>query len=141
MAARRVPLHVGLFLALTGARLSNPADLLTTGMATHYVPSSAIPALKSDLFSGSFHPGTAAADMLAIVLRHTAQAPPAPRGGLKEKLSFIETAMAPAIARLGAGGSCVDAVADVASALDDMVPFPAPCLLLASEMHLCGCLP
>lgn len=136
MAAQRMPLHVGLYLSLTGARLNNPVDLLTTGMATHYVPSVGLPALKNDLLSGTFSPENAADAMLAIVQRHSVEAPPAPLGGLKDKLPFIEAAMAPGIALMGAGGTCVDAVAEVAKALTTIVRFPAPCLLLATKIHV-----
>jgi len=42
----RLPGCVGLWMALTGARLG-PADLLLLGLATDYVPSRRIPALKA----------------------------------------------------------------------------------------------
>lgn len=36
--AVRAPGTLGLYLGLTGARVTNPADLLYLGLATHYVP-------------------------------------------------------------------------------------------------------
>ena len=39
---------VGTFLALTGTRVANPGDLLTTSLGTHYVPSDAVDALADD---------------------------------------------------------------------------------------------
>lgn len=52
-----VPLHtccmhtgaVGLYLALTGKRLSKPADLLRTGIATHFVRAERLPQLSEAL--------------------------------------------------------------------------------------------
>ncbi len=40
---------VGLYLALTGKRLSKPADLLRTGIATHYVRAERLPQLSEAL--------------------------------------------------------------------------------------------
>jgi hypothetical protein len=36
--AAHMPGQLGLFLGLSGVRLSSPADLLYTGIATHYIP-------------------------------------------------------------------------------------------------------
>lgn len=38
LAARMPSQALGLYLGLTGARVSSPADLLYLGLATHYVP-------------------------------------------------------------------------------------------------------
>lgn len=51
MASTCMPLEVALFLALTGSRLSTPADLIATGIGTHYVPSAAVSELKTALES------------------------------------------------------------------------------------------
>ena len=40
---------VGLYLALTGKRLSKPADLLRTGIATHFVKAARLPQLTEAL--------------------------------------------------------------------------------------------
>ncbi len=40
---------LGLYLALTGARLTSPADLLHARLATHYVPRAALPRLRAAL--------------------------------------------------------------------------------------------
>lgn len=40
---------VGLYLALTGKRLSKPADLLRTGLATHFVRAERLPQLTQAL--------------------------------------------------------------------------------------------
>ncbi|WP_397394562.1 enoyl-CoA hydratase/isomerase family protein [Phenylobacterium sp.] len=44
----RLPGRIGLWLALTGARIK-AADCLHAGLATHYVPSERLPALKAEL--------------------------------------------------------------------------------------------
>lgn len=61
----RCPGRIGRFLGLTGTRLG-PADCLWAGLATHYVPASALPALKADLrrAAGSAEPGGAVAAVL-----------------------------------------------------------------------------
>lgn len=40
---------MGLYLALTGHRLSSPADLLYAKLATHFVPSQEMEALRIEL--------------------------------------------------------------------------------------------
>jgi enoyl-CoA hydratase/carnithine racemase len=47
----RLPGRIGLWLALTGARLKG-ADALHAGLATHYVPRDALPALRQALEGG-----------------------------------------------------------------------------------------
>lgn len=49
MASRCMPIELALFLALTGTRLSTPADLLFSGVGTHYIPSSQVAELKQSL--------------------------------------------------------------------------------------------
>jgi enoyl-CoA hydratase/carnithine racemase len=45
---RLLPMDLALYLALTGRKLG-PSDLLSTGLATHYVPSEDLPALEAAL--------------------------------------------------------------------------------------------
>src|SRR5918993_2954490 len=47
----RLPGAVGTWLALTGARLKG-ADSVHAGLATHYVPKAALPALRAALLEG-----------------------------------------------------------------------------------------
>jgi hypothetical protein len=49
-----MPLRLALHLGLTGARLSEPADLLGAGLATHYVHSSNLPQLRKDILAASY---------------------------------------------------------------------------------------
>jgi enoyl-CoA hydratase len=48
----RLPGRIGLWLALTGARIK-AADCLHAGLATHHVPSERLPALKAELAENS----------------------------------------------------------------------------------------
>ena len=48
-AACRYPGSLGLYLGLTGKRLDWPVDLLYSGLATHYMPSSELPELQAAL--------------------------------------------------------------------------------------------
>lgn len=54
----RCPGELGLYLALTGARLK-AADVLGTGLATHYVPSSKLDTVEALLASADWSAGTA----------------------------------------------------------------------------------
>ncbi|WIA16505.1 hypothetical protein OEZ85_013183 [Tetradesmus obliquus] len=47
--AAHMPGHLGLFLGLSGVRLSSAADLLFTGIATHYIPEDQLQAFKQQL--------------------------------------------------------------------------------------------
>lgn len=50
----RLPGQIGIWLALTGARL-NGADCLEAGIATHFVPSARLEEMKAALLEGSGH--------------------------------------------------------------------------------------
>jgi enoyl-CoA hydratase len=60
----RLPAHLGLWLALTGARMTG-ADAVHAGLATHYVPREKLDALRADLAGGDG----------AAVARHAAPLP------------------------------------------------------------------
>lgn len=44
-----MPQHFALYLALTATRICEPADLLALGMASHYVPSERVAALRHQM--------------------------------------------------------------------------------------------
>lgn len=54
MASRCMPLELALFLGLTGTRLSTAADLIGSGIGTHFVPSSQVSFLKESLENSPF---------------------------------------------------------------------------------------
>ncbi|RKF18174.1 enoyl-CoA hydratase/isomerase family protein [Altericroceibacterium spongiae] len=66
----RLPGRIGIFLALTGARLDG-AECLWAGLATHYLPSDRLAEMKASLTA---NPGTA-----AQLLKHYSAEPPAAR--------------------------------------------------------------
>ena len=65
----RLPHRLGRFLALTGARLDG-AECLWTGLATHYLPSAALPEAKRRIAAG---------EDIEAVLAELAETPPAAR--------------------------------------------------------------
>ena len=65
----KLPGAIGTWLALTGTRLRG-ADCVAAGLATHYVPQSALPALRAALLDGD-----------VAVLDRFAEAPPEPAFG------------------------------------------------------------
>ena len=120
MAADRMPLHVGLYLALTGARVGSAADLLAIGMATHYVPSSKLPGLRSALNCAAFsEEGAAAADEVEAEVARFAEQPGA--ASMQDKLPYIEAVLAPGIAAMADTGDASAAVAQVFQDVQDLV--------------------
>ncbi|WP_420879968.1 enoyl-CoA hydratase/isomerase family protein [Rhodococcus sp. (in: high G+C Gram-positive bacteria)] len=71
----------GMYLGLTGARAS-AADAVFSGLATHFVPSDKLGALADDLRAAS-----SAADVDAVLLRHTTEAP---ASDLEDQLAEID---------------------------------------------------
>ena len=84
----RLPGELGTYIGLSGARL-NAADLLYCGLATHHVPSAALPELQSAL-------GTCASagDVEATLKRLSLAAPSELSCNLKEKREAIDAAFA-----------------------------------------------
>ncbi|HEY0315357.1 MAG TPA: enoyl-CoA hydratase/isomerase family protein [Sphingomonas sp.] len=75
----RLPGAMGEYLALTGARLDG-AECVALGLATHYVPSEALPALKAAILSD--------AQAVGALLDAAAVAPPA--AGILDKQAMID---------------------------------------------------
>jgi len=67
--------ELGTWLALTGARLKG-ADVAAAGIATHYLPSERIPALKAEMAAADFS-GDAAGKLADIVAGLAVDVPPA----------------------------------------------------------------
>ncbi len=65
-ALPRLPGEIGMYLALTGARLRG-ADCLYAGIATHYVPDERLPVLRDLLANGSEEPDAILATLHADV--------------------------------------------------------------------------
>lgn len=63
----RLPGRIGTWLAMTGARI-NGADCAATGIATHYIPSDRLEAVKEEILRGG--------DSLEAVLAQAAEVPP-----------------------------------------------------------------
>lgn len=78
LAATRCPGATGLYLALTGARLSTPADLLHAGLATHFVPAGAVAGLRQELRNAQL------ASEAAATLKLTAGPTAAPSGAARQ---------------------------------------------------------
>ncbi len=102
----RMPGQTGAWLALTGARLK-AADGCALGIATHYLPSERVDALKASLVSGDPAP-----DCLAAL---TADPGPSPLEEHREKLDrlFGSDSMEAIMAALETGGGWARAQADI----------------------------
>eukprot|EP00897_Mesotaenium_endlicherianum_P001627 jgi/Mesen1/1492/ME000132S00433 len=103
---------IGAYMGLTGARISTPQDALYAGLATHYVPSESLPALREALvqadFSGDAH------SVVEAILAKYARAP--------EGKSTLETLL-PAIERCFGGAESVPAIiASLKAELDSSKP-------------------
>lgn len=82
----RMPGALGAYIGLTGERL-HAADLLYCGLATHYVPSSALPELRPSLTTC-----TSADDVEAVVTRLGANPPPTEGAFLEARREQIDAA-------------------------------------------------
>lgn len=86
---------LGAYLALTGARVSTPEDAIYAGLATHFVPSEQIPALRDALLKaplgggGGEGAGGAAAATSEVEKVLAAFARAAPSGGREAPLSAL----------------------------------------------------
>ena len=101
----RLPDETGVWAGLTGARLRAP-DLLSLGLATHFVPSERVDALKTSLCSGP------AQDALAAC---AADPGPAPLDEHREKLQrlFVADTVEEILAALATGGGWARAQAAI----------------------------
>lgn len=88
----RCPGRVGLYLGLTGTRL-RAADCLWAGLATHFVPTTGLPALKAELAAAaaSADPGGAVEAVLARHHRDPGEAPLARRAPAIDRLFSAPT--------------------------------------------------
>jgi enoyl-CoA hydratase len=92
------PGHVGMYLALTGARLK-PADTLYAGFATHYAPSAALDGLKRALIGGD--------ELESAVAAAAADPGPAPLAAMRDGIErcFAGDSVEAIFATLAADGS------------------------------------
>ena len=74
----RLPGRIGLWLALTGARIK-AADCLHAGLATHYVPSEQLPELKAELAENP-------SDIEALLAKYHVEPGPAPLAAHRAEL-------------------------------------------------------
>ncbi len=100
-ALPRMPGRTGTYLALTGERV-RAGDALALGLATHAVPSAAIPGIRAALIAGE--------PVDAVVARHAATPEPGPIAAERGVIDrcFGESTVAAILARLdeaAAGGS------------------------------------
>lgn len=71
--AKRIPGGIGIFMALSGGRISNPSDLLYTGIGSHYISTERLPELKKALYSDDI------SDVASLLSQYAAEPPgPAP---------------------------------------------------------------
>lgn len=112
----RLPGQIGIWLALTGARL-NAADCLEAGIATHFVPSARLDEMKAALLEGSGHITDQAA-AAAIIAPFCADPGPSPlranRGSIAE--AFVGETVEGIIENLRQAGtlfaqSCLESLA------------------------------
>jgi enoyl-CoA hydratase len=95
----RCPGRIGLYLALTGARLK-AADALYCGLVTHYVPQARLGDLVAGLAALDWQGGREHGQVDALLARHAEDPGPAPLAALR-----------PAIDRCFGGGSVEEIVA------------------------------
>jgi enoyl-CoA hydratase len=101
----RLPGRIGLWLALTGARIK-AADCLHAGLATHYVPSERLPALKAELAENS-------KDIGALLAKYHVDPGPAPLLAHRAELdaAFGQGSVEAILAALDAGSDWAQAQA------------------------------
>ena len=140
MAAKRMPSYLGLYLALTGARVTSPSDLLALGMATHFVPEQNLKKLREELQAHDFTP-CSDADLLHTVEHHTAAFPAPAEDGLQANVHVVKALMAPGLSARRAGSNCVEALQAIVDAVDDMVRLPSrrACPCSAAQQRAARC--
>lgn len=121
MAATRMPLSVALYLALTGARITCPADLLQLRLGTHFVPSDRLETLRAGLKECTFSADSAAEELHKCVEAHAQDAPPTGAQSVAAHLHVIEDAMRPGVEAMRSGHGCVEAVRAVKAQVDSLL--------------------
>lgn len=122
LAATRMPLPIALYLALTGTRITEPSDLIATGLATHYVPSESLEALRKSLLSQEFDPNNVSAQLAECVAAHAVDPPEVSDSqGIAASKDLIDRAIQPALDAMESGKGSVVAVKDILKGLDAMV--------------------
>lgn len=113
---RTLPDGVAVYLALTGQRLKAP-DLLSCGIATHYVPSAKLDDLEAALITAteSLTATSTVKDPLEPVITSFHETPPTEASPLEQEKATIEQVFGPVLEN---PGHTVEVICDSLAALD-----------------------